>query len=129
MLPDDPADSPESPTRGDQAKTRRTQNPAESPPETGGSPATIITLGAVARPPATHPDAVPRRFGNYELLERLGKGGMGIVWKAKLVGTERLVALKQVVADEFASAAAIERFKVEARAAAALDHPGIVPVY
>jgi tetratricopeptide (TPR) repeat protein len=80
-------------------------------------------------PPPSADASVPHRFGNYELLERLGKGGMGVVWKARLVGTERIVALKQVVAAEFASSAAIERFKVEARAAAALDHPGIVPVY
>jgi tetratricopeptide (TPR) repeat protein len=128
MLPDSP-EPHEAPTRRDDPATRRTDNPAECPPEAGGAPETIITIGAVYRPPASHPEALPRRFGNYELLERLGKGGMGIVWKAKLIGTERLVALKQVVADEFASAAAIERFKVEARAAAALDHPGIVPVY
>jgi WD40 repeat protein len=54
---------------------------------------------------------------------------MGVVWKAKLVGTERLVALKQVLADEFSSPEVLERFKLEARAAAGLDHAGIVPVY
>jgi WD40 repeat protein len=72
---------------------------------------------------------LPARFGNYELLARIGSGGMGVVWKARLVGTDRVVALKQVLAHQFASPVVLNRFKAEARAAAGLDHPGIVPVY
>jgi tetratricopeptide (TPR) repeat protein len=128
MVPD-PSESQKSTIRRDGPRAPQGVNRAVDHAAAGGAPETIITFGAMCSPPPSAEAGVPCRFGNYELLERLGKGGMGIVWKAKLVGTERIVALKQVVAAEFASSAAIERFKVEARAAAALDHPGIVPVY
>src|SRR5262245_30595122 len=92
----------------------------------GTQPSGLAT-DRVGEPPRASPSEPPAVAG-YEVLEQLGRGGMGVVWKARHLKLNRLVALKMIRGDSH-DPAELHRFRAEAEAQARLHHPNIVQVF
>lgn len=73
--------------------------------------------------------SLPTTIGDYNLIEELGRGGMGVVFRARQISLDREVAIKMILRGRLANEADLQRFLAEASATARLEHPNIVPVY
>jgi WD40 repeat protein/tRNA A-37 threonylcarbamoyl transferase component Bud32 len=108
----------------DQSKVNRLTEPLRP-----GVPVAQVTPPSLDEPASSMPGTPLRSFGDYELLQELGQGGMGVVYKARQKSLNRLVAVKMIRRDHLDSETDGQRFRNEAEMVAQLDHPQIVPIH
>lgn len=99
-----------------------------SPPSSSADLRTLVLRGGAESPPEQEQEPI-ESFGDFELLEELGRGGMGIVFKARQKSMNRLVALKMIIGGQYSSEESVRRFRREANAAGKLTHRNIVRAY
>jgi serine/threonine-protein kinase len=92
-----------------------------TPPAETASAADVVLAGP--------PSLVGKCLGDFELVDEIGRGGMGVVFKARQVSLDRIVALKMLLSEHFRDPVRLARFLSEARTMASLDHPNIVHIY